>query len=319
MRYTLKTFHPIRNKTVQIVFQSKGLGDTLAWIPYVEEFRLKWDCKVDCFIPLTDALPHLEPVYPSINFLAEKDYVLGRGSLGGLDFRLSFGAESVTSYKLGFSWDGRQHIPLQKTATEILGLSYKEKRAKLFYNDLGRPMKEKYVTIGVQASGPQLKYWNYPRGWDMVVRYLNHKGYKVMAVDLHEDRSRDGYINKSPDGCVKRHGKSLNETINNIRHSEFFIGLASGLSWLAWTLEKHVVMINGMSEPWHEFQDKCIHVFNTDKNVCTGCYHSDETLRLQGDWGICPEHQNTKRQFECTKTIKPPMIFSAIDNVLSDI
>jgi autotransporter strand-loop-strand O-heptosyltransferase len=217
------------------------------------------------------------------------------------------------------SWDGRQHIPLQKTATEILGLSYKEKRAKLFYNDLGRPMKEKYVTIGVQASGPQLKYWNYPRGWDMLVRYLNHKGYKVMAVDLHEDRSRDGYINKSPDGCVKRHGKSLNETINNIRHSEFFIGLASGLSWLAWTLEKHVVMINGMSEPWHEFQDKCIHVFNTDKNVCTGCYHSDETLRLQGDWGICPEHQNTKRQFECTKTIKPPMIFSAIDNVLSDI
>ena len=35
----MKKYHPIKGKVVHIIFQSKGLGDTLAWFPYVEEFR----------------------------------------------------------------------------------------------------------------------------------------------------------------------------------------------------------------------------------------------------------------------------------------
>ena len=37
----MKQFHPIQGKTVHIIFQSKGLGDTLAWFPYVEQFRVE--------------------------------------------------------------------------------------------------------------------------------------------------------------------------------------------------------------------------------------------------------------------------------------
>ena len=313
----MKTFHPIQDKEVNIVFQSKALGDTLAWFPYVEQYRVDNKCDVNLFLPLQELIPILKPNYPEIVFLKEDDYIIqGRD---GLYFKMSMDARSIMSYKIGARWDGRQHFPLQQSASEILGLPFKEKRPNLHFKNYGRPIKEKYVAIGVHAAGPQLKYWNYPNGWDYVVKYLKHKGYKVLAVDLHEDRSRDGYVNKTPDGVEKRNGEPLDITINNIVHSEFFIGLSSGLSWLSWALNKWVIMINGHSEPWCEFQHKCIHVFNHSDDVCTGCYNRDDTLNLRGEWDVCPDHKGTDRQFECTKEVEPPMIFSAIDKVLSTI
>ena len=42
------------------------------------------------------------------------------------------------------------------------------------------PVDDKYVCIAVHSTGGQLKYWNYPNGWEIVVRHLRHKGYKVM-------------------------------------------------------------------------------------------------------------------------------------------
>ena len=313
----MKTFHPIQDKEVNIVFQSKALGDTLAWFPYVEQYRVDNKCDVNLFLPLQELIPILKPNYPKINFLREDDYIIS--DRNGLYFKMSMDAKSIMSYKVGARWDGRQHFPLQQSASEILGLPFKETRPNLHFKNYGRPIKEKYVAIGVHAAGPQLKYWNYPNGWDYVVKYLKHKGYKVLAVDLYEDRSRDGYINKTPDGVEKRNGEPLDITINNIVHSEFFIGLSSGLSWLSWALNKWVIMINAHSEPWCEFQHKCIHVYNDSEDVCTGCYHRDDTLNLKGEWDVCPDHKGTDRQFECTKEIEPPMVFSAIDKVLSTI
>ena len=120
-----------------------------------------------------------------------------------------------------------------------------------------------------------------------------------------------------PDGVIKSSKKSLKTRINQLIHSEFFIGLGSGLSWLAWSLNKKVIMINGMSLPWHEFQHNCIHVHNSD--VCNGCWHRDETLNLKGDWSICPDHKDTDRMFECSKKIDPSMVFDAIDRTIESL
>ena len=312
----MKKYHPIKGKVVYIIFQSKGLGDTLAWFPYVEEFRKKYNCKVKLFLPRQEMIPLLKDNYSHIEFLLEDDYMAFYDNFNkDLCFKLPF-HDGIITYKIGFSWDGRQYIPLQQSATEILGLSFTEKRPNLVFRNYGRPIKEKYVCIGVHSGGPQLKYWNYPNGWDYVVRYLNHKGYKVLDIDLEEDQSEDGYINKLPKGVIKSQGKSLDERINELKHSEFFIGLGSGLSWLAWTLNKKVIMIHGMTKPWYEFQDKCVHVHNDE--VCNGCWHRDETLLLKKEWNLCPDHKGTDREFECSKEIDPPMVFSAIDKVISD-
>ena len=311
----MKKFHPVQGKTVHIIFQSKGLGDTLAWFPYVEQFRVENKCKVKLFLPRQEMIPLLKPNYSEIEFLDEDKYVEPFGN-GELCFRLPMSAESIMSYKIGCNWDGRQHIPLQQSATEILGLSFIEKKPKLAFKNYGRPMKGKYVCIATHSNGPQLKYWNYPKGWNYVVKYLKHKGYRVLDIDFNEDESRDGYNNRIPDGVIKSQGKPLDVRINELIHCEFFIGLGSGLSWLAWALNKYVIMIHGMTKPWFEFQHKCIHVHNDE--VCNGCWHRDETLNLKGDWNVCPDHKGTDREFECSTEIDPPMVFSAIDKVIND-
>ena len=318
-------FYPIKNKVVHIIFQSNALGDTLAWFPYVEQFRIENKCRVKLFLPNQEIIPLLQPNYPKIEFLSTDKYIHARYVVckhgcscgdGEMHFKLPMSADGIISYKIGNGWDGRQHIPLQQSATEILGLPFTEKKPNLVFKDYGRPMKEKYVCIGVHTGGPQLKYWNYPKGWDYVVRYLDWKGYKVLDIDWEEEQNEGGYTNKLPKGVIKSQGKPLDKRINELMHSEFFIGLGSGLSWLAWALNKKVIMIHGMTKPWYEFQDKCIHVHNDE--VCNGWWHRDETLLLKKEWNLCPDHKGTDREFECSKEITPPMVFSAIDKVIND-
>ena len=178
----MKQFHPIQGKTVHIIFQSKGLGDTLAWFPYVEQFRVENKCHVKLFLPKQEMIPLLKPNYTEIEFLEEDKYVEPFGN-GELCFKLPFSADGIVSYKIGCSWDGRQHIPLQQSATEILGLPFIEKRPNLHFKNYGRPMKGKYVCIATHSNGPQLKYWNYPKGWNYIVKYCFHYNYgKLLKI-----------------------------------------------------------------------------------------------------------------------------------------
>jgi hypothetical protein len=109
----VKTFHPIQDKTVYIVFQSKALGDTLAFFPYVEQFRVENNCKVKLFLPRQELIPLLKPNYTEIEFLDEATYIEPFID-GELCFRLPMSAEGIVCYKIGCSWDGRQYIPLQQ-------------------------------------------------------------------------------------------------------------------------------------------------------------------------------------------------------------
>ena len=125
----------------------------------------------------------------------------------------------------------------------------------------------------------------------------------------------DPYKNGMPSKSNKKIGLSLEETINYIQHSEFFIGLSSGLSWLAHSMNKKVAMISNFSEDWHEFdlssQDyKRI----TNKSVCHGCWNkiNKEHMFDISDWNWCPLHKNTERQFECHTSITPQMVFDEI-------
>jgi hypothetical protein len=45
-------------------------------------------------------------------------------------------------------------------------------------------------------------------------------------------------------------------------------------------------------------------------DVCTGCFNKH--WLNPGDWEWCPEHKDTPRQFECTKTIKPEQVIKSI-------
>lgn len=287
-----------RGKRVYISFDSRSLGDTMAWFPYADEFRKKWDCKVivstfmnDLFKDQYPEIEFVNPGEPANNIYAM--YCMGwfykdDGSIG--DDRIPVDFKSV---------------PLQRTATEILGLEYKEVRAKL---KLPSVPKKKKVGIGIHSTA-QAKYWNNPNGWQEVVDFLKSIGYEVMVYS----REGDGYMgNKQPKGVTKFKDGTLQEVIDDLVTCEFFIGLGSGLSWLAWSVGLPIFLISGFSERWAETEDNTIRIIN--ENVCHGCFNHE---RLDaGDWNWCPHHKGTPRQFECTKEIKGSQVINEIQKFL---
>ena len=289
----------LENKRVYISFGSKSLGDTLAWMPYCEEFRKKHNCEliVSTFLNslFVDQYPEIEFVEPGktvYNIYAQ--YQLG------------------WFYNENEEFDQNRHPndfkiqPLQKTATDILGLNYEEIRPKLNISEVS---KKKKVGIGFHSTA-QAKYWNNKNGWQEVVDYLNSCGYECMIYS----KEGNGYMgNNYPKGVKVYKGGSLQDVINEFATCEFFVGLGSGLSWLAWACELPVVLISGFSEKWAETKLDTYRVINED--VCHGCFNWD---RLDaGDWNWCPKYKGTNRQFECSKQITSEMVINEINNIMN--
>ena len=273
------------NKRVYIALDSKSLGDTLAWFPYVDEFRKKWDCHVVCS---TFWNYLFQKTYPEIEFV----------SPGAIVDNL-YAMYTIGWYYDGDSYDHERHsidfkkISLQQTATDILGLDFKHVKAKL---DIPIVEKKKKVGIGIHSTA-QAKYWNNPTGWQEVTDYLLNNGYEVIILS----KEHDGYMgNNHPKGANKLPDGSITDLIKEMTSCEFFIGIGSGLSWLAWTLDLPTIIISGFSLPISEFDgDNVYRIFN--ESVCNGCFNRHKLDA--GDWNWCPDKKGTENQFECTKSI----------------
>jgi SAM-dependent methyltransferase len=297
----------IENKRVYVHLDSSSLGDTLAWFPQIEEFRKKYNCKVICS---TFHNHFFEGKYPEIEFV--KPGTLVKNIYAMFTIGWFYNEDGTINYDRN-PFDFRdQH--LQKTASDILGLDFVEVSPKINFKPSERPIKEKYICIANHSTA-QAKYWNNPTGWQEVVDYLRSKGYVVVLLSKEED----GYMgNINPKNVIKLNNKSLYEIMNYIHHSEGFIGISSGLSWLTWAVgKKPLFLISGFSRPNLEMSD-CKRIFVSDtKNICNGC--SNDYKLDAGDWNWCPKFKGTERQFECSKSITGNQVINEIDKFLTSI
>ena len=281
----------LENSRVFIVFESSSLGDTIAWMSYCEEFRKKHNCHV---IVSSFINSMFEDQYPEIEFVTRDTVVLNIKAL----------------YRLGWFYDYNKEpvlpntIPLQKSAANILGLDYKEIHSRIYFDPKERPYPEKYICIA-PSSTAGCKLWNNPTGWLELTKYLSDKGYKIINI------SKDG---EQIEGVENISDDSMENTKNVIFHSEFVIGLSSGLSWLSWSLGKHVVMISNFTDADHEFTINCTRI--TNPSVCNGCWNNPMFKFDKGDWNWCPEHKDTDRQFECHKSITADMVINQIQHLI---
>jgi autotransporter strand-loop-strand O-heptosyltransferase len=278
------------NKRVYIAFDSKSLGDSIAWIPYVMEFKKKHNCKVI----VSTFWNHLfESEYPEIEFVTPGIPV----------------PNLIAMYSIGWFYDKNKEpiqpnlIPLQKTITNILGLDYVEIKPKIHNPTNPRPYQKKYVTIATNSTSG-CKFWT-REAWQTLINYLHSLGYKVINVSKEDNPFEN---------ANKIENTSMSHTISVINHSELFIGLSSGLSWLAWGLGKEVVMISNFTEPDHEFTTNCTRIIN--QSVCNGCWNKPEFTFDKGDWNWCPVHKGTERQFECHTSILPKMVIDQIQHLI---
>lgn len=299
--YGEKLFEHIIDLTGQkvLIFMDGGaLGDTIALLPYILPFGQQYKADV-CLCPPSGFEEICNLYYsevPLVKGLPEECYA---------SYCLA-----VFAFPPFLIPEDSRLLPVNYAARAILGLNYDAELVR-YTPTKARVIQEKYVCIAVQASGLK-KRWLYPEGWNYVVGELKRLGYRVFCIDGESYYEEDGYSIGIPDGAENYTGRlPLMERINLLSYADFFIGLPSGLSWLANACGIPVVIISGFNLPIAEF-DTPYRVRN--KMVCHGCY-SD--IRVQ--WKHkCPKHYGTERNLECTRMIHPDMVMEAVYRLMED-
>ena len=272
------------DQRVYISFESSSLGDTIAWMPYALEFKKKHNCHV---IVSTFKNFLFQDVYPELEFVEPGTSV---NNIKGM-------------YSVGWFYDSTKEpilpntIPLQKTATNILGLEYEEIRPRISYTPCNI-FDGKIVTIATNSTAG-CKFWT-REAWQELIHYLHGKNYRVINVSKEDNPFEN---------CEPLEDKSLQSAMDAISYSEFFVGLSSGLSWLAWAMNKPVVMIANFTEEGHEFS--CIRPVK--KNVCNGCWNSPK-YKFDKSWDWCPVHAGTDKQYECQSSITSGDVIALIES-----
>jgi autotransporter strand-loop-strand O-heptosyltransferase len=293
-------------KTVCIHLISNSIGDTIASTPYVSEYQKKHNVNVifninDPYIFL------LNECYENIQFVGRNDVIEYDEKLN-IDYIFNKSIQGGYAEQLGF-----ENPPYIRPVVSI--------------PELLRPIKNKYIALGVHSTC-QIKYWNHPNGltsqgdstnWNELSSILRKRGYTPVTVEKDELYGLSPFYNGVPSKSNKQIGKTLLDAVNIINHSEFYIGLSSGMSWVAHALGKKVVMISNFTEDWNEFDlslDDYIRI--TNKSVCHGCWNkvNVEHTFNKNDWYWCPLHKDTERQFECHKSITVNDVMEKIENWL---
>ena len=287
----------LKEQRVLISLESKSLGDTIGWTPYAIEFAKKHNCKVVLSTFHNDWFKELE-VYKDIEFIEP-----GTATECLVHYHIGWFRDDKGEWK-NFDRHPRQcnTIPMQATATDILGLEYKELNYGLNFPKKEKLYQQKYIVIGPNATAG-CKEWKYDY-WVTLSKLLNQHGYIVISLTQNEF---------TIPGVINHYGHSMDVVANILHHADLFIGLGSGLSWLNWALGKHTVMINGFSEKNHEFTSRVTRIM-TDK--CFPCWTNPNFTFDAGDWDWCPIWKGTDKQHICQKSITPQIVFSAVKKLL---
>jgi autotransporter strand-loop-strand O-heptosyltransferase len=289
-------------KNILVQLPVGTLGDTIAWMPYVAEFQRRHRCRLTC--AMSDKLiPLFVDAYREIEFVTHEQVKPDR---------------YYATYNLGLFFDDedRVHQPcdfrlvgLHRTAGYILGLDPREEPPHIKLKDDSRPIDEPYVCIAVQSS-TQCKYWNNPEGWHNVIAFCKAAGYRVVCIDQKRVHGTGMTWNHIPHGVDDETGdRPIVERARWLKHAAFFVGLSSGLSWLAWAMRVPVVMISGFSHPDNEFHTP-YRVINY--HVCNSCWNDVRVRFDHHDFMWCPKHHGTSRQFECTRLLESKQVIDAI-------
>jgi autotransporter strand-loop-strand O-heptosyltransferase len=292
-KYIYEKKYDARGKRVYIALDSKSVGDTMAWFPQAEEFGKKHGCKVICSTfwnwLFESEYPEIEFVDPGTN--VPDTYATYKIGLYFKDGGINYNMHKVNPTK----------VSLIRMASDMLGLEESEAKPRI-----KRPKVEKKKRVGIGFhSTAQTKYWNNPTGWQEVTDFLISKGYEVAIMS----KESDGYMgNFFPKGTSRLKESSFEELIENMLSCEFFIGISSGLSWLAWALDVPTVLISGFTGESLEPKKGVVRIAN--KSVCNDCWsrHNFDA----GDWNWCPDHKGTPRQFECSKMITGQMVIDRL-------
>ena len=275
------------------------MGDHISLFPYIEKFRIEYECNVSCTVAdyLRGLLELYYPEVECLKMLSDDTYAT---YYMGPSFNPLLTSEKFIT------------VPMELYGREILQLGPAK---KIIYKPTKpRQIEEPYVCIAVQTS-TTVKTWLNPIGWNEVVAYLKNLGYRVLCIDKNLEETDHGMTVRKPEQAEDYTGDiPLSERVNLLAYSNFFIGCGSGLSWLAWACDIPVILISGITAPWCEFSTP-YRIYN--RLVCHGC-HNWTNIPNWLDYEKCPKYGGTERAYECSKKISSQQVMEAIEDIINN-
>jgi glycosyltransferase involved in cell wall biosynthesis len=288
----------LSNMIVMISFESKSIGDNIAWAPYAIEFQKKHNCKVLLSTFHNNFFKGLDE-YKDITFINP-----GETHTCHIIYRIGW-------FKVNDKWEDTDrnpirvnNLPLQKTITDILGLEFKELNYGLTFKKANRPVDKEYVVFAPHSTAG-CKEWDY-NYWAELSKMIIDLGYDVITLT-----EKPFYI----EGTKNIMKKPFDVVANYLYHAKAFVGLTSGLAWINWAIGQHTYMINGLTKPYHEFTTNITRIYNED--ACVFCWHDDAFVFDAGDWNWCPVYKGTKKQHICQRSITPLQVFEKLKDGLN--
>ena len=287
-------------KKVYIDLSNGAMGDTAAWLPAAVRFFKKWGCKgIVCMKP--EHIKLYRECYPEIAFVPPCE----RSTDIALRCYARYGIAVVGYGNTDNEVIDFRHNNLIRHAEMILGMDEDKNPPKISEGKGEIPPElagKPYFCIATRASR-HCKEWHHKGGWETVCARLKEKGFVPVCID--------GDNLNIPGNAFDDTGiKPLPNRLKLLHGASFFIGLPSGLSWLAWACRKPVVLISGFTDPYVEFETP--YRVSPPPGVCHGC------------WGTC-DHRKPGFDIcfhgidnECTKSITPDMVLEACERAIAD-
>ncbi len=281
-----------RRREVLFVLNTDAIGDTMAWFPYVLMFAGKHGCRTGVVVG-NQLRPLLEPNYPHIKFFPRgTEKILAPYA----SFRLGINYECNEKFQKMNYWK----MPLAQLIGYDLGLENEigfDNPAPPIIADAGKSrICGKYVCLAINGS-MKAKCWNNGEAIDETVAYLKSRGFRVLLIDREKTdlHGADDFTGDIP----------LVERASLIKGASFFIGMSSGLSWLAWACRVPVILLSGFTEPWHEFHTP-YRVLNW--HACHGCWNTPGKSFPCREDGMC----------ECSTAINSKLVVGQIKRLIGE-
>lgn len=303
-----------RNVRIELLFVD-GMGDIIAVMPQIEQFRKRHGCNV--YVSVLEKYGKIfQRIFPDICFinisnLDEANSDIKTDSPNDVYATYYY---HTNSFIIPSFYDEQMH-DLRETG--ILGRCADMFGTQTIYGYENRLQPTKVfdnpapcVCISLRASETE-KEWNNLNGWVDIIRYLKGLNYRVVCIDGDSIADLPYYKDIIAEGCEDDTGyKPLQDRIDRLAQADFFIGLSSGLSWLAWATGIPVVMISGFTLPYTEFPTP-YRVINTE--VCHGCFND-----LMRNQETCRYDCNDSRYIECNRKISSEMVIEKIRQLIQD-
>jgi len=167
--------------------------------------------------------------------------------------------------------------------------------------DIEESIPRPYICFSEFASMVS-KQWHHENGWQELVDYFVGRGYTMVSISQEKS-------NLSNTFDLSGESYSFLHRLGTLKNSDFYVGLDSGLSWMANFIDKYCFLIVGSVEEEFSFQDNVTRIGLSADNYCRGCLEDTNILRNYELQAGC----FYRKDFECTRLITPEMVINKIE------